>query len=64
MLGRLQMDLEYFLGNGNRNERHLYYLNAREHIKEMINLWKSLPKKPMWLRANKLIKYKKLVLNN
>ncbi len=62
LLGRLQTDCDYFLGNGNRNEKQLFYLNTKEHITEMIKLWKTLPKKPSWLRANELIKYKKQLL--
>lgn len=61
-LGRLQMDIEYFLNYGNRNEKHLYYQNAKEHIKETIALWKKLPVKPEWLRASQLIEYKKQLL--
>ena len=64
LLGRLQMDIEYYLGHGNRCEKHLYFNNAKKHIKETIKLWKSLPIKPEWLRAKKLIEYKKLLLNN
>lgn len=63
LLGRLQMDIEYFLGYGGRSEKHLYYGTAKEHIKETIKLWKSLPIKPEWLRASKLIEYKKQMLS-
>lgn len=62
LLGRLQMDIEYFLGHGKRNEKHLYFQNAKEHIKETIELWKILPIKPEWLRASKLVEYKKQIL--
>lgn len=58
------MDVEYYLGYGNRNERHLYYGNVKEHITEMIKLWKKLPLKPEWLRATELIEYKKQLLKN
>lgn len=59
LLGRLQMDIEYYLNHGNRNDKHLYFQNAEDHIKETIALWKKLPTKPEWLRATKLIEYKK-----
>lgn len=59
LLGRLQQDVEYFLGYGNRNERVLYYGNKEKHISEMISLWKGLSPKPQWLRAVDLINYKK-----
>jgi len=60
LLGRLQQDVEYFLGYGNRSEKHLYYGDIKTHVKEMIKLWKILPEKPEWLRAVDFIKYKAL----
>ena len=35
MLGRLRMDCDYFLGNGNRYEGHLWAGNVPDHIKLM-----------------------------
>ena len=64
LLSRYEMDILYFLGYGNRYEGHLYFDTKEEHIKETINLWKSLNPKPDWLRASKLIEYKKQMLNN
>ncbi|AGO47663.1 hypothetical protein Phi4:1_gp126 [Cellulophaga phage phi4:1] len=64
LLGRLQMDLDYYLGFGGRNEKHLFYSSIEEHIRETINLWKLLPVKPEWLRATKLIEYKNKALKN
>jgi len=61
LLSRLQQDIEYFLGYGNRCEKHLYYGNVKEHFQEMVKLWKSLPEKPVWFRAVDFIKYKKLL---
>ena len=58
MLSRYQSDIEYYLGYGNKKEKHLYFGNFKKHIQEMILLWKKLPKKPTWLRAKKLIEYK------
>ena len=58
MLGRYQSDMEYYLGYGNRNEKQLYFGNFKEHVEEMIKLWKKLPVKPEWLRAKQLIQYK------
>jgi len=63
LLGRYQMDIEYFLNYGNRSEKHLYFDTKEEHIKETIILWKSLSPKPEWLRATKLIEYKNKMLN-
>lgn len=59
LLGRLQSDIEYFLGYGNRCEKHLYYGEIKLHFQEMINLWKILPEKPVWFRAVDFINYKK-----
>jgi hypothetical protein len=64
LLGRYEADILYFLGSGGRNERHLYFNTKEEHIKETINQWKKLSPKPEWLRASKLIEYKKRMLNN
>jgi len=62
LLSRYQMDIEYFLNYGNRCEKHLFFDTKEEHIKETFKLWKSLSPKPNWLRANKLIEYKNLIL--
>ena len=59
MLARYQMDLDYYLGCGNRCEKHLYFGNIVVHFREVVKLWKSLPTKPQWLRATRIIQYKK-----
>lgn len=64
LLSRLQMDVEYFLNYGNGCEKHLFYGDIKKHIAEMINLWKILPEKPIWLRAVDLVNYKKKCLCN
>ena len=61
LLDRLRMDLDYFFGNGQLHVKHLFYEDVNVHMRAMINLWKSLPLKPEWLRATKLIEYKKKV---
>lgn len=61
LLGRYQMDLKYFWGNGNQYEKHLYFGNYQKHVRECIELWKKLPIKPEWFRANELITYKNKV---
>lgn len=43
MLGRLVSDCDYFLGNGNKNEKQLQQLNVKDQIKEMKRLWNLLP---------------------
>lgn len=51
LLSRLESDCKYFLGNGCRYEKHLYYKNVDEQIQEMKNLYNSFPddEKPDWI---------------
>jgi hypothetical protein len=63
LLSRCRSDLDYFFGNGQLYGSRLFYGEIGTHMREMINLWKSLPLKPQWLRATKLIQYKKRVEN-
>lgn len=65
MLGRLQSDADYYLGYGNRNEKHLWALNVDDHIKEMKNRWNALPedKKPEWLTMEDILEYEKKMKN-
>lgn len=42
MLSRLQTDCRYYLGNGNRNKKHLYYGDEQKHIDKMKKLYFSL----------------------
>lgn len=64
MLGRLQSDVEYFLGNGSGSERVLYYGNVKEHIQAMKDLWNKLPEdgKPEWLSYEEIEDYEKKML--
>lgn len=59
MLGRLKSDCDYYLGNGNRYAGHLYHHNEVLQIKDMIEIWDSIPddKKPEWLTIDQLEKY-------
>ena len=59
MLSRLQSDVNYFLGNGNRHEPNLWTHNKEEHIELMNKLWDSLPEKPEWLTREQLDEYAK-----
>lgn len=61
MLDRLQSDCKYYLGNGNRNKKNLYYDNEQEHIDEMKKLYDSFPddEKPEWLTYEQILKYEK-----
>lgn len=61
LLSRLQMDCKYFLGNGNRCEKHLWASNVEEHITAMKMLWNSfLPEdKPQWISLEDIEYYEK-----
>ena len=61
ILSRCVADVNYFFGNGQIYGNHLFYGDIDSHITGMIDLWKSLPRKPQWLRAVDLIQYKKRV---
>ena len=57
LLSRMQSDVKYFLGNGNRYEPDLWAGNAKDHIVIMDALMQSLPESPKWLSAEMLINY-------
>lgn len=60
MLGRLQMDCEYYLGNGHRHNKHLWAGNVEEHIEDMYAIYDSFPDdaKPEWITREKIDYYK------
>ena len=59
LLGRMQMDNDYFLGNGNGSTNQLYYGNVDDQIKGMKDLWNNLPEdgKPEWLSMEDIEDY-------
>jgi hypothetical protein len=59
LLSRLQSDCNYYLGNGNRNSKHLWAEDEKEQIETMKNLWKSFKDedKPEWLTWDELLDY-------
>ena len=61
MLGRLRSDNDYYLGNGNRHEKHLWAGNVKDQIAEMKRLYNQLPKhlKPEWLSMTDINNYEK-----
>ena len=59
MLSRLQMDCDYYLGNGNRNDKDLWALNPVDHIKEMYRIYNLLSEKPEWLTLEEIQEYEK-----
>ena len=64
LLGRLQSDCEYYLGNGNRNSKQLWALNETDHIEEMKKLYNKFAddKKPEWLTMDQILEYEKQML--
>lgn len=59
MLGRLESDCEYYLGNGRIYGQRLWVDDAAEHIEIMRALWQSLPVKPEWLTMEQIDDYAK-----
>ncbi|WP_315069185.1 LPD11 domain-containing protein [uncultured Clostridium sp.] len=66
MLGRLKMDCDYYLGNGNRYKNHLWAGDEQEQINKMKELYNSFSndKKPEWLTYNQILQYEKLMINS
>lgn len=63
LLNRLKTDCEYFLGNGNRNEKHLWAGSVEAQINEMKKIWNNLKEKPEWLTIEDINNYEKLMKN-
>lgn len=59
LLDRLRTDCEYFLGNGNRAERHLWAGNVDGQIAKMRELYDLLPEKPEWLTEQEIDSYER-----
>ena len=57
LLDRLRSDCEYFLGAGNRSEKHLWTGSVRAQIAKMRELYDTLPEKPEWLTKETIDDY-------
>ena len=59
LLGRMQTDCDYYLGNGHRNPKFLWALDEQKQIKDMISLYRSFPEheKPEWLTVEQMNDY-------
>ena len=57
LLGRLRADFEYFLGAGNRAEKHLWAGSVYAQIVKMRELYDALPQKPEWLTKEMIDDY-------
>lgn len=65
LLSRLESDCKYFLGNGQRNERHLWAGNVEKQIAKMRELYNSFADedKPEWLTAEQIDEYERQMLS-
>lgn len=61
LLSRLQSDCDYFLGAGNRVEKHLWANNVEDQIALMKALYNSFSEedKPEWITLDKIEEYEK-----
>lgn len=61
LLGRLECDCKYYLGNGNRKAKHLWAGDEQEQIDKMRELWDAMPAdgKPEWLTREQIDNYAK-----
>lgn len=64
LLSRLQMDCDYFLGNGNRYEKNLWAGNVDDHIEMMKKIWNGFEEKPEWLSMEQIEDYERKMKNN
>lgn len=63
LLGRLQMDCDYYLGYGGRNPKHLWANNEVKQLELMKTLWNGLPDKPQWLTLEEILEYEDKMTN-
>lgn len=59
LLGRMRSDCNYFLGNGNGYEGHLWGGSVEAICGEMERLWNSLKEKPEWLTLEQIKNYRR-----
>ena len=64
MLGRLESDCIYYLGNGNRYAKDLWAGNEKKQIEEMKRIYNSFTddKKPKWLTWESILEYEKQMI--
>lgn len=64
MLNRMENDCLYYLGYGNKNNKHLWAKNEYDQIELMRMLYDILPKKPEWLTKEQIEEYADEILPN
>ena len=64
MLDRLRTDCNYFLGNGNGYNGHLYYKDVNTQCNKMLELYNSFKDedKPQWITVEQIEQYRKDML--
>jgi hypothetical protein len=53
------MDCDYYLGYGNRCEKHLWANDVKSQIAKMKEIWNNLKEKPEWLTMEQILEYEK-----
>lgn len=57
LLGRMQCDCEYYLGNGGKNPKDLWAKDEQKHIDYMKAIYGSFENKPQWIDMSKIREY-------
>lgn len=59
LLGRLESDCIYYLGNGNRYNKDLWAHDEKAQIEKMQKIYKTFPitQRPHWINLRKIRKY-------
>jgi len=62
MLDRMQQDAKYYLGFGERADKHLWAGNPEDHIQYMEEIYSQLKTKPDWISEKDINNYKSQML--
>lgn len=61
MLDRLRIDCDYYLGYGNKCDKYLWAGSVDGQIAEMRRLYDIVPEKPVWLTAEDIDEYERMM---
>ena len=64
ILSRLKSDCDYYLGAGNKADKHLWTLNPKDQIAYMRAIYDRLEEKPEWLTSEQIDEYEKKMVDN
>lgn len=62
LLDRLRQDCDYYLGGGERAEKHLWAGDVEKQIAKMRELYRQLPAKPEWLTEQDIDEYERRMI--